>query len=588
MANDQVSVHKINETLVEEPTAVAINQPDNNYITFNHTNVKEQYSTVDAEESLEKPKAGYIDFGPAPFRSGVRSSSNNISDEYDRMGSFLPREEFNKFLELIENESLKMAGWGPRDNVFQNFVSKLDRFGTALVPMNMLNTGYTFITRPRLNLTIDNLRTNPIMSTLASGDPQSVTFMIRGLLDTVLSGGDNGGQSSPAGLGPLTSLQSGASKLFASQAKQYRATILAEAKKFHAKALTSSLLDVNNPFLTPLCNGLKGISGFPDLTVDTETTEGDFHSGDFTFVKGSDMNNRTNELSLEFRDVQGSIIISIIFYWVLAMALQAKGVMVAYPDDIYEQRLNYTVSIYRFVMDTSKKHILWWAKATGCYPKSVPVGSLFNISQGEGILTSAQNFSIPFVANDVKVNDPNILLDFNTLVSRYCPSLFPTNDSYQKMSDTNKPFDLNINHPMYNFIGLPVIVNGTSGLELAWRTNRQYLKEVEQDTITETNGNQTTSKSYMEKAYEIMVKAKNAQVDKIEKSIRGSSQNLKATPLENARKARISKAMNAKMDLNVDPKIKTGINIKRTGNHKTSTYTQKNITTGRKIARTNS
>lgn len=96
----------------------------------------------------------------------------------------------------------------------------------------------------------------------------------------------------------------------------------------------------------------------------------DFHSGDFTFVKGSDMLVRTTELSLEFADVHGSIILSCIFYWCLLMALQAKGIIQAYPDDIYEQRLNYTVSIYRFITDNTRKYILWWSKATGCFPKS--------------------------------------------------------------------------------------------------------------------------------------------------------------------------------------------------------------------------
>ena len=279
------------------------------------------------------------------------------------------------------------------------------------------------------------------MGSLYSEDERSVPFMIRCLLDSRLGSGR-----------PLFKGREGGFSMDE------------ETSLIGTKAARSGLLDIQNPFLTPLCNGLKGISGYPDFNLEVETTEGDFHSGDFTFVKGSDMNNRTQEFSLEFRDVQGSIIISILYYWCLTMALQSKGVMIAYPDDIYEQRLNYTVSIYRFVTDTTRRNILWWSKATGCFPKSVPIGALFNISQGEVTLSSAMNFSIPFVANDVKYNDPGALLDFNALMRRYAPNI-ENNDVFPEVVS---------NEAQYNFIGLPYIVSGDIGLELKWKTNNYY------------------------------------------------------------------------------------------------------------------
>jgi hypothetical protein len=161
------------------------------------------------------------------------------------------------------------------------------------------------------------------------------------------------------------------------------------------------------------------------------------------------------------------------YYWCLYIALQAKGVVMSYPDDIYEQRLNYTVSIYRFVTDETRRHILWWAKATGCYPKSAPVGAIFNISQGETTVSSAMNFSVPFVANDVKVNDAGALLDFNLLMESYCPDITNSNIFVDVNSDA-----------AYNFMGLPYIISGKTGLELKWRTSNYY-----KDALT--SGDQT-------------------------------------------------------------------------------------------------
>ena len=351
-------------------------------------------------------------------------------------------DSLKKTTSTVIDASYKSAGIGGYKNILQNFLSKLDRHGTAMVPLNAMNYGYTFITRPRLNMTTGNLLQHPVMNTLRSDDPNSVGFMIRCLLDTRLS---NGWPIRIAGT------------VNNDEIRRFSTDIVER----------SGLVDRFNPFFTPLCNGLKGVSGWPDINLETETSEGDFHSGDFTYAKGSDMNNRTTEFSLEFRDVQGSIILSIFHYWCLAIALQAKGVIMAYPDDIYEQRLNYTVSIYRFVTDVTRRHILWWSKATGCFPKSVPVGALFNLNRDEVTLSSAMNFSIPFTVNDVKYQDPGILFDFDTLVKRYCPDInkwkvLPDNEVNQTLQSG------------YNFAGLPTLQASSIGWDLVWRTNPDY------------------------------------------------------------------------------------------------------------------
>lgn len=362
-------------------------------------------------------------------------------NDYRRLGTFVPYDASSKFLKRILQEAYLQMGHGLYTNTLQNFLSRLDRHGTAMVPLNSMNPGFTFITRPRLNMTLGNLRQHPVTASLASEEENSVSFMIRALLDTRMSRGQ---------------------PIFAGAHNSFHG-LNDEDTTFADKAGKSGLVDVMNPFFIPLCNGLKGISGFPDFSIHEETTEGDFHSGDFTFAKGSDMNNRTQELSLEFRDAQGSPILASIFYWALIISLQAKGVMMAYPDDIYEQRLNYTVSIYRFITDHTRTHILWWCKATGCFPKSAPIGALFNINQGEDVVSSAMNFSVPFVANDIKVNHPGHLLQFNRLMRDYCPnitdqSVFP-----------DVPYET-----QYNFNSLPYIETDSRGLVLKWKTNNYY------------------------------------------------------------------------------------------------------------------
>lgn len=375
------------------------------------------------------------------------SSTSSTMDEYRLPGTFIDREALNILASRITQLSNKFSGHGTGTNITQNFVSRLDRHMRTFTPLNHLNYGYTFITRPRLNCTRGNLRQHPITATLASEQPNSIPFMIRALLDTKTCNGIETFIGSSSSYGGVSS----------------------EATQFNDLVLSSGLVDPLNPFLVPLCNGLKGISGFPDFNLEIETTEGDVHSGDFTFVKGSDMNNKTQELSLEFRDINGSVILSILYFWCLMMALQAKGVVMAHEDDIYEQRLNYTVSIYRFITDMARKNILWWCKATGCYPKMAPVGALFNVNQSEVTISSAMNFSIPFVANDIKVNDPGALLDFNRLMDRYTGEQIRSTDVFT-------PVEMNASD---NFNALPYIVSTSTGLMLEWRTAVIYQDDVD-------------------------------------------------------------------------------------------------------------
>lgn len=373
--------------------------------------------------------------------------NKNNNTTYSRPGTlFTDVTNWKTFGNAILNESFRSTGIGPQGNIMQNFLSRLDRHGNTYAPTNSMNYGYTFITRPRFNMTSGNLQQNPITALLNCnyGDENvarnNVAFMIRMLLDTKLSRGCN----------------------------MFNSNKTNEENELARAAAASGLLDVNNPFFTPLCNGLRGISGWPDFNLETATMGEDFHSGDFTFVKGADMLVRTTELSLEFADVQGSIILSCMFYWCLMMALQAKGIVMAYPDDIYEQRLNYTVSIYRFITDNTRRNILWWSKATGCFPKSAPIGQLFNVNQGEVTISSAKQFSIPFTANVIEYNNPSILYDFRRLMRNYVIDFDDVN-TWPLVPDN--PIN-GTQLPNWNYVGLPDIIEGKTSLELVWKTNK--------------------------------------------------------------------------------------------------------------------
>jgi hypothetical protein len=305
----------------------------------------------------------------------------------DAVNGFVPGKSYFQDIDY----AYRSSGCGGFENQIQTFLYGLDRFNKNTLPLNAELSGLTFITRPRINFSDLNIRQERILSSLDVGKPDSVAFMIRCLLDTVIAGPyeDNTGT------------------------KQRLADAVA----------TSPLFNQYNPFMTPVCNALTSITGFPDPILDTFTTEAGFHSEDQTIPTGYDFLRKTYELQLGFKDIQGGIIMAIFYYWLYYIACVVKGTVTAYKQDIDKRRMNFDVSIYRFILDPTRKRIVRWARATSCFPKSVPYGAVFNINEGEHWISAASKFSIPFVANTVEYNDYVILYEFNQLVRRYFPDV---------------------------------------------------------------------------------------------------------------------------------------------------------------------
>lgn len=304
-------------------------------------------------------------------------------------------------------QSHRDAGYGNGLAMYQTMLSQFDRIGVNPLPVNHEVAGYTFITRPKLNLQTTSLRQDRILAMLDTADPYSLPFAVRCYLDTYYS-------------------------------RMNTITKLAKDCPFFNEQV---------PFLIPLTNNLVSVSGWPDPVLEPITTDGGFFSEDMTIAKGSDRLNRTYDLTLTFRDVQGGFIISLLWMWIHYIELVLRGDVTAYPEDISARRINYTCSIYRFVLDPSRQFITKWSKATGCWPRTVPIGNFFNFGEKENFLSSAMQYSVPFSANKVEIMDPIIFRDFNKIVKRYAGN-WVTDGPVQKV---------NILDASQNFMGVPYI-----------------------------------------------------------------------------------------------------------------------------------
>ena len=396
------------------------------------------------------------DYLPSEYQ---RQNLPNIPNEVLReayehmMNDFHNRKDMSQDLRnRILNLTYASQGAGGYFNQVQQFMTCLDQFDSHHVQPNTEYSGVTFITRPRLCLQSSNLRNVRTMTALDTLNPSSMAFGIRCLLDSNF-GFANGN------------------------------------RYFHLVA-NSPLFDCQNPFLVPACNALTTFSGGPDIMIQTDTTAGGYMCEAQTFAIGGDNLQRGNyQLQLTFRDAQHGPIMALFYYWLEYMRCVTRGIMMAYGDDIDDQRLNYTVSIYRFLLDPSRRYITKYAKYTGCYPTSLSIGGLFNKSPGEYFVSAATNFTVPFICNKVEYMDYAILMDFNTLMRRYCPSINWNTKQQEHEPDLRGYQSGELLHPnlprepFSNWRGLPYITSDMHGIRLEYRRVSNPVFDARRDDL---------------------------------------------------------------------------------------------------------
>lgn len=351
----------------------------------------------------------------------------------DQLKSFVNDKDLRDLFSTAVEMSYKYSAAGSHHSQYSNAMRGIDRFGyQPLIPNHELR-GMTFITRPKLQLSRPGVRSDETLTVLDTLDPNSLMFAIRALLDTKFS----------------------------------------KRQDIRPLVAKSPFFNPTSPWATPLMNCLVDISGWPDFNIDTETSEGGFFGEDITIPRGGDSGGRTVDLTLTFRDIQGGPIFTMLYLWTYWIAKACVGSVIAYPEDIAAGRMSFTCSIYRFIVDPSRRSITKWAKATGCYPVSFPIGAIFNYASGESFVSSAMTMSIPFKANIIEYQKPAIFKDFNKLALRYAPDLL-----------TGAYINTDVD-PAHNFTGLPWIdvYNPYSTNQLIFKSKPDELEDTFQKKL---------------------------------------------------------------------------------------------------------
>lgn len=308
------------------------------------------------------------------------------------------------------------------------------------VKSNSDNHGLTFFTRPRLNLTSENLSFSRIMSPLLVNDENNLLRAIRVYLDPDSAKGHSFGPDpeDPA----------------------YKSAKAGDIWTNTLPRITSNMVDNNQAFISLLSNNLVSLSGWPDMSAETYTSPEGVVKETWSMIDSAPYNYGTFDLTASFKNITGDPITAMFWYWIKYATMVREGSLVPYSDMIIENEMDYCTRIYRLVLNQSRTHVQRIAACGYAFPYSVPTGSHMNYNREGFINQDNTEISVPFKCQGNIYNDPILVREFNAVVRMFNHQMQDTSRDiqYYKLKTLGKE--------LLNYRGYPRI--NPVGYELEW------------------------------------------------------------------------------------------------------------------------
>lgn len=247
------------------------------------------------------------------------------------------------------------------------------------VPINSDGYGLVLFTRPQMNLTDGNMRTERKFIPLLTKEDTSIQRIIRCYLDPRLN------------FDP-------------------------------SNKIDCPYVDHKLAFMPLLTNNILSMSGWPDPVIETFNSKPGVYKEVYGFTDSIVENYGTFDLSSTFRNMQSDPITAMIWHWMLYMANVWKGNMVPYPDYLVKNAVDYQTGIYRLVLDRSKRFVQKIAQ-TRAQPVSSNLGTAFNYDSEKPLNESAERIEVQWRCYGATYEDPIIVSQFNRVVGIFNPAM---------------------------------------------------------------------------------------------------------------------------------------------------------------------
>lgn len=265
--------------------------------------------------------------------------------------------------------------------------------GKPAVPHNTDHRGYTFFTRPQLNLSYDNVITTRRLTAYADQRANNMANAIRCMLQ-------------PQG--------------FSKSSDPNRQTYIGIGLPNDNDVLDvrSDIVDDENCFIPLLSNSLISFSGLPDLSADTYTSKEGMTKEVVSWIDDRPYQRGQFDVTLEFANTEGNLLTHFFHCWYEYQTRVAEGSMNPFPLNIVTNRIDYQTKVYRIVLDRTRRYVQHIA-ATIAFPTAYPMGRIFDFNLNEQLNLGSHTVSIPFRCLGVEYDDPILIHEFNKLVTRF-------------------------------------------------------------------------------------------------------------------------------------------------------------------------
>ena len=245
------------------------------------------------------------------------------------------------------------------------------------ISLNTENHGYTFFTRPTMNMSYNNLIVDRVMSNLVNESSNSLARMIRCLFDPELE----------------------------------------ESEQIEAVGI-----DRKNPFIPLLSNNLISLSGFSDFTLNTNMSQPGLYREVYGYTDDVPYNYTSYDITANFRNLEGDPISFMMLLWGWYQGLVYEGRLMPRPGYIIKNEIDYQTRIYRIILDSTRTYVTRIGATGVSWPITSPIGNIFNF-EGDGsqspFTTANDQISINFRSLGFTYYDNILIYEFNKLVTDF-------------------------------------------------------------------------------------------------------------------------------------------------------------------------
>lgn len=358
--------------------------------------------------------------------------------------------EDERVLRQYVDIATREVGIGPLSQSYTNLMMGFDhRFAGIPLPVSTESRGMVFFTRPRMNLSYDNVAQDRMLTHLLSNDEKSMSRAIRVLLDPRGTAVDSNNQSSAGDNTRDVNVPS----------------------PVHGP-VRSLLVDNRSPFIPVLSNALISMSGWPDIVAEYFSSNPGIAKETWFQYDGPRRYFGEYQLNASWRNLPGDPITSLLQAWITYGLNVYHGLMLPYPEAIIEREIDYQTRIYHFVLDPSRRFVQKLAVASVCAPVSAGIAAQFNFSTDSPLAQeSMKQVSIQWVCTGVEYNDPINIDEFNRLQAHFNPDM-RTLDSREREMVQLSIEDINY----FNFYGYPYI--DPYSMEFQWWVYRRHYQQI--------------------------------------------------------------------------------------------------------------